>query len=365
MLIFPILALIYSFALWVIFGKPRFLPKPTDSSSAKISIIIPARDEEDNIARLLESIISQEVSAHETIVVNDGSTDQTAAIATSLGASVIEAQELPEGWKGKPWACQQGAEAASGSWLLFLDADTYMTSSSFTSQLSRLTEIENHVFSICPWHEVKRPYEQLSVFFNLLMVIGIDSFGAKKSSANNTRLVGQSMLISKNHYDECGGHSTVKSEILENYQLSDTLREKSIQRLCYLGKGSLNMRMFSGGFLELWHSWKKGFTSGAAAVSSKIIIWTSVWITGMIIATASIVLALSSSQSPSFLYLSIAAYGLHFVVCIWAFKKVGSFSVINALLFPLSLVFYHVLFFSALIDKKRGKKVAWKGRDVS
>ena len=352
-------------ALRVIFGKPRYLHPSRKNSEANISIIIPARNEADNIASLLDSINAQDSTAHEIIVVNDSSTDQTASIAKNLGAKVIDARPLPDGWKGKPWACEQGAEVASGSWLLFLDADTFMVSETFLSQLSSLTNHENHVFSICPWHQIRNPYEELSIFFNLLMVIGIDAFNNNQSPENDTRLVGQSMLISKINYAQCGGHSVVKSEILENYHLSKTLKEKGIQRTCYLGKNYLHMRMFPGGFMELWRSWKKGFTSGAATVSPNIITWISIWITGMIIAPVSVIVALTIYPTPLFLALSLSAYCLHAFACYRASRAVGSFSIINTLFYPVSLVFYHVLFFSALIDQKRGKQVSWKGRDVS
>ena len=117
MLVMPVMAILFAPAIWFLLGRPRFLPslppaeKPGKASAA-ISIIIPARNEETNIARLLESIQQQSSQPLETIVVNDGSTDNTASIASQLGARVIDVEALPDGWMGKPWACQQGAHAA-------------------------------------------------------------------------------------------------------------------------------------------------------------------------------------------------------------------------------------------------------------
>ena len=87
-------------------------------------MIIPARNEAHNLPRLLESLASQSVQPREVIVVDDGSTDDTAEIARRHGAEVLVSKPLPEGWRGKPWACHQGAEAASGDLLCFVDADT-------------------------------------------------------------------------------------------------------------------------------------------------------------------------------------------------------------------------------------------------
>src|ERR1700743_3347207 len=90
-----------------------------------LSIVIPARNEEDNLPRLLQSIVGSAVRPAEILVVDESSTDDTALIAQNLGATVITSLPLPEGWTGKAWACHQGAQRAIGDQLLFLDADTF------------------------------------------------------------------------------------------------------------------------------------------------------------------------------------------------------------------------------------------------
>ncbi len=79
-----------------------------------VSVIIPARNEEHNLPTLLRSLASQAVKPHEILVVDDGSTDRTAEVARQLGATVIASKPLPDGWRGKTWACHQGAQAATG-----------------------------------------------------------------------------------------------------------------------------------------------------------------------------------------------------------------------------------------------------------
>ena len=100
------------------------LEPASDAAATTVSVIIPARDEERSIGRCVSSLLGQDHAPLEVIVVDDGSTDRTAAIAGEAGATVVTAPPLPDGWTGKPHACAIGADAASGDWLLFVDADT-------------------------------------------------------------------------------------------------------------------------------------------------------------------------------------------------------------------------------------------------
>ena len=132
----------------------------------EVSIIIPARDEAANLPRLLESIAMQGIPPREVLVVDDASRDGTAGIAAAHGARVIRSEGLPPGWKGKPWACAQGARAAEGRLFLFLDADCHFEPGGLEAILGRY---RGGAFAVCPYHRVERPYENLSAFFNLIM----------------------------------------------------------------------------------------------------------------------------------------------------------------------------------------------------
>lgn len=377
MLVMPVMAILFAPAIWFLLGRPRFLSslppaeKPGKASPA-ISIIIPARNEETNIARLLESIQQQSLPPLETIVVNDGSTDNTASIASQLGARVIDVEALPDGWMGKPWACQQGAHAANatntansatGDWLLFLDADLILAPSALHA-LSQVCAGSDQVHSVCPHHVIKHPYEQLSAYFNVLMLAGVNAFGIGKSATDNAALFGQCLLISQKHYQQVNGHETVKDKALENFHLARQFKQLGIPCSCYLGKGLIHMRMFPNGIGELWSSWKKGFTSGAAHTAPRALMLSSLWISGMMLTIVCLILSFTSYISNLFILITALAYLIYACQSLRVFKLAGTFSAWNALFFPLSLLFYQTLFFSALIDKKRGKTTNWKGRAV-
>jgi 4,4'-diaponeurosporenoate glycosyltransferase len=373
MLVLPGLAIILAPAIWLILGRPRILPiakletPPEDQGekpSSSISIIIPARNEQNNIVSLLESINQQSLRPAEVIVVDDHSSDDTASIASSLGARVISAEPLPDGWMGKPWACQQGAESAHrGNRLLFLDADLTLEPEAIAS-LQQLANTTSGVHSVCPYHQTKQAYEQLSAFFNVLMLAGVNAFGRREASTNQSALFGQCMMISTEHYQQVNGHSSVKDKTLENFHLAKELHRLNISCSCYLGKESINMRMYPSGLHELWQSWKKGFSGAASHTSGNTLLISSLWITSMMLTIVCLIALLSMQCSPLFATITTAAYIIHWLQCSIVFKLAGQFSLLNALLFPISLLFYQVLFFSSVIDKKRGKSTNWKGREV-
>ncbi|MBT8036458.1 MAG: glycosyltransferase [Verrucomicrobiae bacterium] len=367
--IFPILAILCAPAIWCVLGRPHRLPLPQKSESKpskpiRISIIIPARNEEENIGKLLKTINHQSQPPYEVIVVNDGSSDQTASVAEQLGARVINAAPLPDGWNGKPWACQQGAGAATGQWFLFLDADLALEKRTI-STLAGLCDQPDKVYSVCPHHGIEKTYEELSVFFNILMLAGVNAFGPEKQATNNSALFGQCMLISRDHYQSVGGHAEVKDKVLENFYLANRLKALGITRSCFLGKGFITMRMFPHGIGELWAGWKKGFASGAANTPRYALVASSIWISSLMLTLVSAALTLTPYASAPFMILAATAYLIHVGQCLYAFKSAGTFSVWNAVFFPLSLLFYLTLFFYSILDQKRGKTTQWKGRAVS
>ena len=112
--------------LWLL-RDLRTLPLPPHSAVARaVSVVIPARDEEQTLPALLASLEGLPVA--EVVVVDDASSDDTSAVAVAAGARVVvAARARPDGWTGKAWACHTGADATSGDLLLFLDADTVLS----------------------------------------------------------------------------------------------------------------------------------------------------------------------------------------------------------------------------------------------
>ncbi|MFZ1729538.1 MAG: glycosyltransferase family 2 protein [Bacteroidota bacterium] len=330
-------------------------------ASYSISVIIPARNEAGNLPRLIASLIAQPLKPLEIIVVDDQSTDGTAAIASAHGASVLPSQPIPAGWVGKAWACWQGAQAARGDLFIFLDADVWLLSDGLQRIVATYSRRPG-AMSIAPFHDTKKPYEQMSAFFNIIMMGSMNAFGLPGISAEPTGLFGPSLIVSREQYFAVGGHEAVRQHILENFFLSREFSAKGIPLRCYGGKEALSFRMYPQGIAELYHGWSKAFATGAGStppVSLAIII---VWLTGAIIATINVaagyaVFGLNFLLASMVLYLAYAAQ-LH-----WMLRRIGSFAWYTPLLFPLQLLFFIVVFTRSAIITKRGG-VQWKDRTV-
>ena len=338
--------------------KPcRAAKAATTLSTQKISVIIPARNEENNLPRLLRSLQSQPIPPDEIIVVDDASTDRTAAVATELGARVITPPSLPEGWRGKTWACQQGANQAQNSWLLFLDADTWFEPDGLESVRAEFSAVGGGALSVAPRHHVERLHEQFSAFFNLVMLAGTGAFTALGDRLTPRGLLGQFLLIEKSAYHRVGGHAAVKERVLENFWLAEKLRAAGVPLHCRGGRKIFLFRMYPLGWREMMDGWIKGFAAGAGKTPLPLLLLVIVWMSGLMMAAGNLLLA---KDVPVCLFV-YAAYALQVR---WLLRRVGTFHCLTAILFPAPLIFYFIIFTRSVWRAARKKPVDWKGRKI-
>jgi 4,4'-diaponeurosporenoate glycosyltransferase len=327
------------FVAYRFFGRGAGVPT---TGSSRVSIIIPARDEEHNLPRLLESLAAQSVRPYEILVVDDGSTDGTGGIARKLGATVIESAPLPDGWRGKTWACHQGARAASGELFLFIDADTWFEAEGLARVLARYP---GGAFSVLPYHAVHKPYEDLSLFFNFSMTAGTVPDG----------LSGQCFLVGREDYQKVGGHESVRGRVLENFRLAEEFCEAGIPVRSVIGRKMVSFRMYPRGFASLVEGWTKGFASGAVRTPPRILLLVVAWMTGLMLPL------LGEMMTGDWAYW-LGAYFLGVLQVGLISRKIGSFHWTGILFYPAPLVFFFSVFgWSAL---RSGKKVSWKGREI-
>lgn len=331
-------------------------------SPPSVSVIVPARDEETSLPRLLTSLAKQSFMPDEVIVVDDESRDRTGEVARAAGARVIDSKPLPEGWTGKAWACHQGAQAATGETLIFLDADTVFHRDGLRAVMDVYAEADG-VLSIQPYHETGRLYEQLSAFFNIVMMGAVSAFTVLGRLIKPTALFGPCLVIQRKLYLQCGGHETVKGSVLEDVALARHLRRQRVPLRCYGGKGALSFRMYPGGLGQLIQGWSKGFALGAVQVGVPSLLAVAAWVTGSIAAVQHLAQAASALSSTRVLMWG-ALYLAYVAQVYWMLFRIGSFRPYTALLYPLPLLFFLVVFAysSAIVFVRR--RVRWKQRTV-
>ena len=243
-----------------------------------ISVIVPARDEERNIRRCLEALLSQDYPSYEIIVVDDRSTDETPAILRQIqagladpaapGASltpslqVIEGSDLPAGWAGKPHALQQGVQASRGEWLCFIDADTFASRELLSSTYLTARQHGAQMFTILTRQELLTFWERaiLPLVFTALGV-GFPARRVNDPSKPDAIANGQFILIQREAYQAVGGHGAVKDRIDEDRALAQAVKGAGYRLLIANGWQVATTRMYTG-FSEIWEGWTKNIFLG-------------------------------------------------------------------------------------------------------
>lgn len=320
--------------------RPRRLQAAAGEVPA-ISIVVPARDEEATLPTLLATLAALDPKPHEVLVVDDASADRTAAVAAAHGATVLAAGERPDGWLGKPWACHVGAEAATGSHLLFLDADTWLA----PDVLARVAATHRGgLLSVQPDHRPVAAYEQASLFPNL---IGALSTGVAAPGLAMRGAFGPFLYTATTDYERVGGHAVVRDRSIEDLALADRYRAEALPVAGYLGCETVRYRMYPGGLGQLLEGWSKNLGAGAAGVG----------VVAPLAATAFVGALLAATTEP-------LLYAAAVVELRWLSRLVGRWRWWAIVAYPIPLVVFVGLFVRSGVRAVLRRPSTWRGREV-
>lgn len=226
-----------------------------------ISAIVPARNEEANIADCVRSIALQP-EVLEILVVNDQSTDRTAEIVLNLIAEIpqlrlLETNDLPAGWVGKNNAVWLGAQAAKGKWLLFTDADAVLAPGAAAKAFQVAQENSAALVSFSPEQTLGSWYEKALIPFVYCRLARKFSYANVNDPKNPAAAAnGQFLLIQRSTYDAVGGHASVAGEVLEDVALARRVKQDSWGIWFGSGAGLVSVRMYRS-FRSMWAGWRK------------------------------------------------------------------------------------------------------------
>ncbi|MGQ0843258.1 MAG: glycosyltransferase [Sporichthyaceae bacterium] len=230
-------------------------PYPPPAVTETVSVLIPARNEAHRISPTLLSLLAQEhVTDLEIVVLDDDSSDGTGEVVTRLAdgdprVRVISGRPLAEGWRGKPHACMQLAQAARGSVLIFVDADVEFAPHAVASAVTMLREHGLGLLSPFPRQVMGTPIERLyqpMVNWTLMsnMAKKVDpATGLPPTNFAN----GQFMVFDADAYLRAGGHEAVKTAIVEDFTILHVLLASGAKAAAIDGTQLASCRMYSGG----------------------------------------------------------------------------------------------------------------------
>jgi chlorobactene glucosyltransferase len=244
------------------FRRPLLLG-PLPDKPPLVSVLIPARDEERNIARCLGSLLRQDYAHLEILVLDDDSSDRTAEIVAEFArrdqrVRLLRGKALPPGWHGKAYACQQLAGESRGEWLLFTDADTVHTAVSVSASLRAAFEERADLLTYIPrletesfWEKVMLP---LMAFFPLFLLPMRLISGS--SEPLFSMALGPFLLFRAPFYWHIGGHEAVRQEITEDMVFGRLVKQNSGRLVLLDGTEVVAVRFYRN-LGEIWRGLAK------------------------------------------------------------------------------------------------------------
>lgn len=324
-----------------------------------VSVLIPARNEEKNIANLLNDLISHDYRNIEILVFNDQSTDKTAEIVTGFSqkdsrVKLINSEGLPEGWLGKNHACHSLSKLANGRYLLFLDSDVLIGNGIISQTCAFSDKYKLGLLSIFPRQIMFTPGEKAAVplmhyiLLTLLPLILVRKTGFSSLAAAN----GQFMLFNTEIYRKTLPHEKMKNDKVEDIKIARYYKNEKLKIACITGKESVSCRMYSG-FLEAVHGFSKNVTQFFGNSFSLAILFWLVTTFGFIV----VFLIL-----PKMIFIS---YLTIFILTRITVSVAARQSVLMNLIFLIPQQLALGLFVLKALVNRYKNQYEWKGRNIS
>ena len=345
---------------------------PADASTApRVSVIIPARNEAHNIARCVSSLGATSLRDVEIIVVDDHSTDDTAGIAREAAGGdarvrITTPPPLPGGWFGKQWACAHGASVATGSLLLFTDADTWHAPELLARAVTALHERGADLFSVAGQQETVSFWEKVVqpvVFIGLFSWFGGMEQISRATEPRRKIANGQFILVRRAVYDAEGGHQAVRGYVAEDLMLAQQWTRAGRAVHMVVGLDLLRTRMYRS-LPDLIQGWGKNAWAGGRHLFADAKWWPLLRVLmplGPLLGLLPVllmVLGISGVLPPY--AAQMGGYAFLFQTTVWmALYTYVQMAPRYAVLYPLGCVIAMYIFAKAAW---RGEQTEWKGR---
>ena len=347
----------FSVTLFNFISNPK-LTRVDKHYNDKVSILIPARNEAENILTLLNSLQSQDYQNYDVTILDDASTDDTYAICNAFTTEhprfkIIKGDALPAGWIGKNYACYQLAKHADGKYLLFLDADEQVKPGLINSAVYRMHLKQLGLLSLFTNQEMISTGERLVVplmHFILLNLLPIRLVYLAKN-ASVAAASGQFMLFDATLYHKHQWHKVAKDKVVEDVEIMRLVKSQAYNGEALLANGMISCRMYKS-----YNDALEGFSKNFLAAFNYSIIGLLCFMLLVIIGPSVILLTLNL---PLIFFMS----GLIILTRIMISLSTGQSVLYNVFYHPLQMLSMLIIAILS-IQKHITNTTVWKGRKI-
>jgi chlorobactene glucosyltransferase len=340
------------------------LPDP----APKVSIIVPARNEEANIGRCLGSLVKQDYPDFEIIVLNDNSEDGTAAVVKTFAdndarVTLLNGEPLPPGWAGKPHACIQAARQARGAWLLFTDADTIHSPDMLRRAVGLASSEHIALLSGFPRQLATSLSQKVVIpmmYFVMLTWAPLWALHRSKKPVASIA-IGQFLLLPRDVYWAMGGHEVVKNRIMEDLWMGAEVTKRGGRHLAVDLSDMVSCRMY-GDLGSIWEGLTRALQGISAIASGGLV---ALLVAGYCCFLAPFFwtwkLAFDSASVPAWAPLVLLQVALIFIMrrsVDARFKE----SVVSTALFPFGISVLIAIVINGMARQLAGAGISWKKR---
>ena len=320
----------------------------------RVSVVIPARNEESNIQTILRSFQRVEGVDLELVVVDDQSQDRTAHLVREMASldpriKLIEAGPRPKGWSGKNWACHRGSEAASFDWLLFTDADTLHRPQGLKQTLALMEEDSLDLCSAIPFHRCETLWERLLGPFHFFVFVSSAAF--LKPRKKQLFAIGQFLLFKRQSYQKQGGHEAIKASLTDDLDLANACLEAGGRYGVERTGQVFEVRMYPN-FNAFIEGWRRIFRLGFA--HANVFRVAEIY---LMLACLMMSFQFGTATRPE-VALSIAAV----VVLTVVQRRFGRFSALGPVLAPFGVGTFVAVTLLSSSDRLLKRDLRWRGR---
>ena len=339
------------------------------SNPPRISVCVPARNEERGVEACLQSLLNQDYSNFEVIVINDHSTDNTAGIMQALAQEfshlkVLEGINLPEDWLGKPFALHQAFKVSQGEYLLFTDADLVFKSTALNTAVHVMRERKLDVLTLMPKAEFGSFWEQAVQPVIFGFIASLTRFKNVNNPGHKSAMgFGAFLMFQRAAYEKIGGHEAGKADVLEDVLIAKRAKRAGFKLLVADGKQLFSIRMYFG-LKEIWFGWQKNMF---LAMNESVVKATyNIFVVLGFLFTPYIILAINIFEQIGWFWIGLAMASVALVSAA-AYKTCDELGLHRnaATLFPLGALVMAAIMANSMFQILVRKKTEWRGRVYS